>query len=190
MRQGGPPGRSRRRPVREAVIVVVLSATLAFTLYQVQLSGTIRWILGSLIIALLAAYAWFTVTRLTSEPPVLAPAAAGEGVQTGDLASLGAMVRRANAGLPYSQVAVSSRAREAFAQRIALARGLSLEAARDLEEDPETLKALVHDPVLEDFLFLRSSDHDERYRWVRDTRDRGGFEAALQEVLERMEAWR
>ncbi len=171
-------------------MVVTLSGALAVVLYAVHVSGLIRWILGSLIVALLAAYAWVTVTRLTSDPPTLAPAAPRENLQTGDLASLGAMARRANAGLPYSQVAVSSRAREAFAQRVALARGLTMDAVRDLERDPDALRATVHDPLLEDFLFLRSSDHDERYRWVRETRDHGGFEAALREVLDHMEAWR
>ncbi len=171
-------------------MVVILAGALAVTLYAVHVSGLIRWVLGSLIVAILAAYAWFTVMRLTSEPSTLAPAAPREDLQTGDLASLGAMTRRANAGLPYSQVAVSSRAREAFAQRVALARGLTLEAVRELERDSNGLRATVHDPVLEDFLFLRSSDHDERYRWVREARDHGGFEAALREVLDHMEAWR
>lgn len=166
-----------------------LSAALAVTLYLVRLTGTLRWILGSVIIGILAAYAWYAVTQLTSDPPLLAPAATQDAVQTGDLSTLGATVRRANAGLPYSQVTVSSRAREAFAGRVALARGLSSEGMRLLEQDPEGLRATVRDPVLEDFLFLRSSDHDERYRWVREAHNRGGFEAALREVLERMEAW-
>ncbi len=171
-------------------MVVILAGALAVTLYAVHVTGLIRWILGFLIIAVLAMYAWFTVIRLTSEPPLLVPASPREGLQTGDLASLGAMTRRANAGLPYSQVAVSSRAREAFVARVALARGLTPEAVRQLEQDPDALKATVHDPLLEDFLFLRTLDHDERYRWVREARDHGGFEAALREVLERMEAWR
>lgn len=171
-------------------MVVILSGALAVILYVGPLSGFVRWTLGSLVVAALAAYAWFSVTRRTAEPPVLAPSPPREDLQTGDLASLGAMTRRANAGLPYSQVAVSSRAREAFALRVALARGLTLEAVRDLERDAERLKTAVHDPVLEDFLFLRSSDHDERYRWVRETRDRNGFEAAFREVLDHMEAWR
>lgn len=171
-------------------MVVILAGALAVILYVGHVSGFVRWILGSLVVAALAAYAWFSVTRRTSEPLPLAPLPPQENLQTGDLTSLGAMTRRANAGLPYSQVAISSRAREAFAQRVALARGLTLEAVRELERDPDRLKVAVHDPVLEDFLFLRSSDHDERYRWVQETRDHGGFETAFREVLDRMEVWR
>lgn len=154
------------------------------------MGSTVRWVLGSLLIAGIAAYAWFAVTRATSEPPLLVPATGGSRLQTGELTTLGAAVQRANAGLPYSQVAVSSRARDAFIQRLALATGLGPDDVRELQRDPDRLRAVVDDPVLENFLSFSSSDYDERYRWVRETRDQGGFEAALQRVLERMEAWR
>ncbi len=171
-------------------MVVGVAVLLAFLMYEAQFSGTIRWFLGSLIIAGVAVFAWFAVARATSEPPLLVPAVGLSRLRTGELTSLGAAVRRANAGLPYSQVAVSTRVREAFAERICLANALSPERIRRLEQDADGLRAVVHDPVLEDFLHLRSTDYDERYRWVRESRDHGGFESALERVLEHMETWR
>ena len=103
---------------------------------------------------------------------------------------LASAVRRANAGLRYSEVSVSSRAREAFAEHARLSRGLSSEAMRRLQADRAALRRTIHDPLLENFLFLATTDSDERYRWVQECRMRGGFETALDEVLDHMEAWR
>lgn len=190
VREAAPPGRPSHRRAYEALLVAIGAVVLGYILYQAQVRGALRWALGSLVIAGLAAYAWFAVTRRTSEPPLLVPAMGRGRLYRGELSAFGAAVERANGGLPYSQVAVSSRARDAFAQRVALARGLTADDVLSLEQHPDRLRETVHDEVLEDFLFLRSSDHDERYRWVRDARDRGGFEAELRQVLERMEAWR
>ena len=170
--------------------MLVASVLLLIVLAYPGFGGTVRWSLGAVIIAGLAAYAWIGVMRVTSEPPLLVPSAGGTRLRTGELASLGAAVHRANGGLPYSQVAVSSRVREAFAQRLAHTAGLSPEDMHDLEHDLERLSAILHDPALADFLFLRSSEYDERYRWVREARDRGGFDSALRDVLDHMEAWR
>lgn len=190
VRQAAPPGRPSQWLVVESGLLITAVFLLAYILYEAQFSGTVRWALGSAIIAAVALYAWWAVTRRTAEPAPLAVRAAAAPFRTGELTTLLAAVRRANGGLVFSQVAVSSRVREAFAVQTSLARGLSREEMRRLEHDRSALRSTLHDPVLEDFLYLSSTDHDERYRWVREARDHGGFKAALQTVLDRMEAWR
>lgn len=187
-------GRPRPRPLRmaalEAAVIVGAVFLLGYLLYAAQFSGSIRWGLGSVIIAVLAIYAWASVARRTSEPRPLLKRTPVPRARAGELTSFAATVRRAEAGLTYSQVSVSSRAREAFAERLRLARGLSPEGMRRLLADPHALQTSFHDALLEDFLFLATVDSDERYRWVRRSREHGGFTFALNEVLDHMEAWR
>jgi len=187
-------GRGGFAPLRqrlvEGALIVAMIFLLGYLLYAAQFSGTVRWFLGFAVIAAIAGYAWVAVARRTTEPAPLVKPAARPRIRTGELRAFTAVVRRANQGLMYSQVAVSTRARDAFAERTRLARGMSPEAMRRLERDPAVLRGTFHDAVLEDFLLLRSPDTDERYRWVRDARGRDGFEVALHRVLDRMEEWR
>ena len=179
-----------RQRLVEAALIVAMIFLLGYLLYAAQFSGTVRWFLGFAVIAVIAGYAWLFLARRTSEPaPLLRPPERPR-LRTGELRALTSVVHRANQGLLYSQVAVTTRARDAFAERTRLARGLSPEAMRRLGRDGAALREAYHDPVLEDFVYLRTPDTDERYRWVREARDRGGFEVAFHEVLDRMEAWR
>lgn len=184
----------RRRPiflrVIEAALIVLTMFLFAYLLYAAQFSGSVRWFLGFVFIASVAAYAWFYVSRRTAEPSPLVTSPPRPKLRTGELWIFTAMVHRAYEGLSYSQAAVSTRAREAFAERTRLARGLSPTAMRYLELDARGLAATYRDPVLADFLYLRAWDTEERYRWVRDAQSRGGFRASLDQVLDRMEAWR
>lgn len=182
-----PPLRQR---MVEAVLMVLLIFILGYLLYVAQFSGTVRWFLGFAVIAAIAAFAWSFVTRRTSEPtPLLRPAARPK-LRSGELRALEAVVRRADQGLTYSQVTLTSRARETFAERARLARGLSPEAMRAVQRDPDSLRRVFHDAALEDFLYLPSSDTEQRYRWVWQARRRGPFEAEFHDILDRMEAWR
>ena len=183
-----------RRPLGmvalESVIIVSLVFLLGFLLYAAQFSGSVRWALGFVIIAVLSAYAWTSVASRTSEPrPLVKPAPIAR-VRTGELTTLAATARRADAGLTYSQVSISARARDAFSEHLRLVRGLSPDALRRLQADPVALGRAFHDPLLEDFLFLATPDTEERYRWVHRARSLGGFTIAFNEVLGRMEAWR
>lgn len=187
-------GRARRRPLRmiglEAVVIVGLVFLLGYLLYIAQFSGAVRWALGFAVIAALSIYVWMSVAKRTSNPrPLLKPPPVGR-ARTGELTALAATVRRANAGLTYSQVSVSSRARDAFAEHLRLVRGLSPDAMRRFQADPAALQRSFHDELLEDFLFLATPDSDERYRWVQRTRSLGGFTDAFNKVLDHMEAWR
>jgi hypothetical protein len=189
LRGAGGTAPLRQRLV-EAVLMVLLIFILGYLLYVAQFSGSVRWFLGFVVIAAIAGYAWFFIARRTSEPaPLLRPVQRPR-FRSGDLGAFEAVVRRANQGLTYSQVAVTTRARDAFAERTRLARGMSLEAMRLMERDPAALRTTYHDAVLEDFLFLPSSDTEQRYRWVWQARRRGRFDVEFHDILNRMEAWR
>ena len=187
-------GRNVRRSLLlrllEAALIVLFFFLFGYLFYSAQFSGTVRWFLSFVFIGGLAAYAWWYVARRTSEPAPLVAAPPRPRLVTGELWMLTSMVQRANGGLTYSQMAVSTRARDAFAERTRLARGMSPAAMRALEHDAWGLQTAYRDPVLVDFLYLRAQDTEERYRWVRDTQVRGGFPASLGAVLDRMEAWR
>lgn len=190
MARGEPPPRPLRQRLVEVVLIVASVFLLAYLLYVAQFSGTVRWFLGFAVIAGVALYAWYAVAQGTGEPaPLARPRSLARGL-AGELESFTLVVVRANQGLPYSQVAVSSRAREAFSERARLARGLSADGMRRLERDAAGLRAAFHDPVLEDFLYLASAEPDSRYRWVEEARARQGFDVELLRILDRMEGWR
>ncbi|HKW43069.1 MAG TPA: hypothetical protein VJP06_02675, partial [Thermoplasmata archaeon] len=146
--------------------------------------------LGVAFLAVLAALAWDQIGRRTARPVPLIGAAAPAIVRDGPLTSFAAAVRRASNGLPYSQVLVASRARAAFLERMRLALGLTPEAMREVQRNPATLRRLLGDDVLAEFVHLQVPDLDERSRWVRRVRSRGGFSPEFDGVLRRMEAWR
>lgn len=174
----------------EWALIVASFLLLGILLYQAQFSGAVRWFLGFVLLAAVAFVAWLQVSSRTQEPvPLVGPAARGD-LRTGELTALTSAVRRAKGGLPYSQLVVSSRARDAFAERARLALGLPPEAMRTVESDSVALRSRVHDEVLEDLLYLPTAHPDERYRWVREARARGGFGESMERVLDHMEAWR
>ncbi len=188
--RGGSRAVMFRQRLLEIGILVSGIFLLGYLLYTAQFSGAVRWFLGTALITVLALYAWYAVSRSTAEPAPLVERRAAARTRFGNLASLTAVVRRANQGLPYSQVAVSSRARDAFGERMRLARGLTPEGLRGFETDSIGLAATLRDRELADFVYLGSSEADERYRWVRTARAGDGFRVALVRILDRMEGWR
>jgi hypothetical protein len=174
----------------ESVLIVSSFLMLGLLLYSAQFSGAVRWFLSFILLATVAIVAWIHVSSGTAEPvPLESPASRGR-IRTGELTSFAAVMRRANQGLSYSQVVVASRARDVFAERARLALGIQPDAMRSIEADAASLRARVHDEVIEDLLYLPTSDPDERHRWVRQARARGGFLASMERVLDHMEAWR
>ncbi len=188
--RGMPPQRALRQRLIEVVLIVASVFLLAYLLYAAQFSGTVRWLLGFTVIAAVALYAFYAVSQGTGEPAPLARPSALRGGRSGELENFTLVVRRADMGLPYSQAFVSSRARDAFAERVRLARGLSADGMRRLEHDAAGLHAAFRDPVLEDFLFLASAESDARYRWLDEAKARQGYHGELIRVLDRMEGWR
>ncbi len=190
IRRGDDTFRPLRQRLLEIVLIVAAIFLLGYLLYAAQFSGTVRWFLGVAVLTLVALYAWHVVAGSTAEPGPMVKPQRPLRARVGDLAYLTAVVRRANQGLTYSQVAVSSRARDAFEERARLARGLTPEAMHAMERDLVTLNATFGDASLADFLHLPTADSDARYRWVRDARIGRGFEIELDRILEKMEEWR
>lgn len=182
--------RSFRARLVEIATIVATIFTLAFLLYVAQFSGTVRWFLGLAVIALVSLYIWGAVAKETLEPRPLTVPPRPLRVQPGELTRLTAVVHRANEDLPYSQVIVSSRAREAFEERARLAKGLSPEAMRQLRGDRAALRAAFRDITLADFLYLPTADSDARSRWVSEKAAGEGFVTAFPRILDRMEEWR
>jgi hypothetical protein len=120
---GGGPSAAGRNPLVLfwAILIVASFVVVGLLLYEAQFSAVVRWLLGFGLLAAVALVAWMYVYAGSEEPLPLAPRAEKGPVQSGDLALLTAVVHRANEGLPYSQVLVSSRARDAFAERARLA---------------------------------------------------------------------
>ncbi|HEX9341829.1 MAG TPA: hypothetical protein VF992_11770 [Thermoplasmata archaeon] len=181
---------SRETLWSEAAAVIALAVTVGVLLYEAQFSSSMQWLLGVGFLAAFALFAWGLILRRTAEPaPLVGPSTPGT-IREGELGALAAAVRRASRGMAYSQVLVASRARAAFVERVRLALGLSPEAIREAQRDPEALHRILHDEVLEDFVHLRVGDLEDRYRWVVEARGRRGFGPDFLGVLRRMEAWR
>src|SRR5256712_5453318 len=158
-------------------------------LYYAQFGGTIRWLLGVVALAVLAAIAWGQIQRRTAEPsPLVGPRSPGA-TREGELDSFAAAVRRAARGLPYSQVLVASRARSAFFERARLALGLPPETIRDVKRDPGALRRMFGDDALVDFLYLEAGGLQDRASWGPLGRGPAGFVREFRDVLTRMEAW-
>jgi len=189
---GHPPGiESRRRiPLPAVGLLLAFAVLLGMLLYYAQFSGTIRWLLGVVALAVLAAVAWGQIQRRTAEPSPLIGPRSPAATRDGELDSFASAVRRASRGLPYSQVLVASRARSAFLERARLALGLPPETIRDAQRDPGALRRMFGDDALVDFLYLEAGDLEDRLAWVQRARARGGFVPAFRDVLARMEAWR
>ncbi len=174
----------------EAVLIAASCLLLGIMLYEAQFSGQVRWLLGLALVAAVVLWAWSRVSAGTEEPAPLSPDGPAGELRAGELASLTASVQRAETGLEYSQFVVFARARDAFAERVRRALGLTAEAAAALAADAEALRLRVHDAALEDVLYRNSTSPEARERWVRQARARDGFSASLERALDRMEAWR
>src|SRR5207245_9053975 len=67
---GHPPGMPspRRVPLPAFALILAFAVLLGLLLYYAQLSGTIRWLLGVVALAVLEAIAWGQLQRRTAAP--------------------------------------------------------------------------------------------------------------------------
>jgi hypothetical protein len=184
------PRRGSRFVIVDAMFIVVAFLFLGYSLFIAQFSPTVRWGLGILAIGAVGAAAWWAVNRRTETPDSLDAPLGISGSRAGELSALTQTVRRASRGLPFSQLLVTERLREAFMAHARLALGLTPEAMRRLAADPAALRRAFRDVSIADFLYLSSADPEERYRWIAEARRGPGFDASISAVLDRMEAWR
>src|SRR5213594_4030981 len=174
---GLPPGVEPRRSLSHLAVGLLLAfaVLLGTLLYYAQFSGGVRWLLGVVTLAVLAAIVWSQIQRRTAEPSPLVGPPSPDATRGGELGAFAAAVRRADRGLPYSQMIVASRAQAAFLERARLALGLPSATLRDMRRDTGALRRIFGDDALVDFLFLEEHDPDDRFAWVRRARARGGF---------------
>src|SRR5437899_9630981 len=102
---GHPPGLEPRPriPLPAVGLILAFAILLGMLLYYAQFSGTIRWLLGVVALAVLAAIAWGQIQRRTAEPsPLLGPGSPGA-TREGGRDSFAPAVRPAARGLPYRQ---------------------------------------------------------------------------------------
>lgn len=174
----------------DAILIVAAFLALGYSLYAAQFSAAVRWGLG--IVALLATglAAWWAVNRRTETPEAFDTPSEADRTRPGELSALTQTVRRAVRGLQFSQILVTDRVRDGFMDHARLALGLSPAGARRLATDPAALQRTFRDAALADFLFLPSTNPEDRYRWIAETRHGRGFDASISAILDRMEAWR
>src|SRR5437667_11703464 len=178
---GLPPGvEPRRSPSHLAVGLPLAFAVLRGTLlYYAQFSGGVRWLLGVVTLAVLAAIVWSQIQRRTAEPSPLVGPPSPDATRGGELGAFAAAVRRADRGLPYSQMIVASRAQAAFLERARLALGLPSATLRDMRRDPGALRRSFGADALVDLLFVEEGDPDIRFVRVGRAVSGGGMERAI-----------
>lgn len=186
-----PPARATARRAEVTLVAwILLGFVVVGTLmYSAQFSGTARWVLGVLFVALLALAATYAVVRRTANPEPLAASVPRGEILEGPLAALTAVVDRADRGFAFSQSLLVGRVREALIERIRIRQGLAPGGIDAIASDRASIRALVGDPVLADFLH-RTQEREGREAWAAEARRQGGFRSHLQELLVRMEAWR
>lgn len=178
------------RPLSGPGLLIVLVLALGLLVYDARTSTSLVWAIGLVGLGILSAFAWQWVLHGTADPDPLVGPAEGGSIRAGEIEALSQSVRRAARGLVFSQVVVAMRTRDAFLERVRMARGLAPEALRDVEADSAVLRRLTGDPVLAEFLHLPAGGVEDRYHWVLQARARGGFAREFRDVLDRMEAWR
>src|SRR2546426_11224842 len=74
----------RRVPLPAFGLILAFAVLLGMLLYYAQFSGTIRWLLGVVALAVLAAVAWGQIQRRTAEPPPLVGPPSPRGTPAGE----------------------------------------------------------------------------------------------------------
>jgi hypothetical protein len=183
------PFRPSRFSPSHLVLRGILTIVFAGLGYYSRYSGPLQWALALAAMGILAGFAGRFVFRGSSEPAPLVAESAADRYTSGELARVAASLGRATRGLRYSQVLVTSRARDAFMDQARLALGWDAATMHAVQEDRARLQRLFgHD--LADFLHLRTRDLDERFAWAGRAQERGGFAKEFGDILKKMEAWR
>src|SRR3989442_2823906 len=98
----------RRVPLPAFGLILAFAVLLGMLLYYAQFSGTIRWLLGVVALAVLAPVAGGQLQRRTAEPwPLISPRSPVP-TRYGGLGSVASAVPRASFELPFSLICVAS----------------------------------------------------------------------------------
>ena len=163
---------------------------LAAAVFYAQYSGAVRWVLATMVLAAAAYLVVRIVGARAHDPRAFRVEPPTERQATGDLRNLSTTLDRAAAGLKYSQVMFAARMKDAFLEKVRVARGLPREAMDRAREDPERLLALVGDREVVVFLLESERNHRHWPALLRHLPTRRGFAREADRMLARMEAWR
>lgn len=181
--------RARNRTVLEVIALVGAFVFIGFVLWSAQFSSSTRWGLGILFLVVLIAVVTYVVLRRTRNPEPLSSDAKKDRTSAGELSVLTGVAARANRGMVFSEDRLVTRVRDAVMDRVRLTRGLSSEEALVLPQSGPALEAVVRDRELSQFL-LATNNRDARVAWAEATRKGSGLFPTLQQIVDRVEAWR
>jgi hypothetical protein len=163
---------------------------LAATVFYAQYSGAVRWLLAIVVLAAGAYVVVRLVGMRARDPRPFRAEPRAERAATGDLRSLSTTLSRASAGLKYSQVMFAARMKDAFLEKVRVARGLPTDALDLARSDPERLLALIGDRDLVMFVLESERNHRNWPALLRHLPIRRGFTGEAGRILAKMEAWR
>ncbi len=179
--------------VLSLIAVVLVLVIISFVLFPG--SSDLRW--GILVLVLisfgLAIFASIYRTGIRI-PPLELPGS--DSTSKGDLPKLSEILRKAEKGMRYSQVAVAVRVREAFLVRLQAERDLEPAEVESILASPRDLDRMVGDPDIQAFLEDTSlhkdslltaniPDRSPAFRFAQED-----FIQGLSRLLRAMEAWR
>ncbi|MEE9196910.1 MAG: hypothetical protein V3U45_02085 [bacterium] len=175
------------------VLVVVLVAT-SFVLFPGV--SDFRWGLLVWVLVVTGLVVFLSLYRTGVRVPPLEPPPKEELAFKGELDRLAQILRRADRGMRYSQVAVALRVRRAFLTRLQAERGLSEGDLASLLSSSGVMAEAVGGPLIHAFLEDTALDEEALVRQHSPRRapafrfaQREGFNRGLDQVLEAMEAW-
>ncbi|MFQ5907679.1 MAG: hypothetical protein ACE5JE_02450 [Thermoplasmata archaeon] len=180
--------------VLSLIAVVLVLVIISFVVFPG--TSTLRW--GMLILVLisfgLAVFASLYRTGIRI-PPIELPDGS-DSDSKGDLPKLSEILRKAEKGMRYSQVAVALRVREAFLARLQTERNLESEELESILVSPRELGRMVGDSDIQAFLEDTSLHGDSLL--TANTPDRSlafgfaqeDFVRGLSRIVRAMEAWR
>ena len=187
--------------MRDRVIAATFGTQVAFgigfgiliigaTVFYAQYSNAVRWLLGIVILAGASYLLVRFIGTRARDPRPLQPATRVERRAAGDLQSLTRTLDRANAGLKFSQVVVAGRMKDAFLEKVRVARGLSPAEIEGLRSNPSALMGIVGDRDLVVFLLESERNHRHWPALLQHLPVRTGFATHTDRMLAKMEAWR
>ncbi len=168
-------------------LVLIMAAALVF---YAQYSGAVRWLLAVLLLATAAFVMARYVASRARDPRPLHGGGLVERRASGDLRSLATTFDRASSGLKYSQIMFDVRMKDAFLEKVRIARNLSRDDVDRLRSDPEALMGVVGDRELA--IFVLEGERSGRH-WptlLQFLPPRHAYARDAARVLAKMEAWR
>jgi hypothetical protein len=160
------------------------------TVFYAQYSGAVRWLLAIVLLAVASYGIVRFVGARARDPRPLETAGFVERRAAGDLRSLAKTLERASSGMKYSQVVVAARMKDAFLEKVRVARGLGAGELERVRSDPEGLMALVGDRELVVFLLESERNHRHWPALLQHLPTRREFAGEVDRIPGKMEAWR